>query len=59
MYHVVVMEGDQMALRDFNKEKAHYRMLSATQNPQCVYKNAEIISMSDWQSRRMKIKIEK
>lgn len=60
MYHVVVIEETTifpvMAIKDYNSNKPHCRMYVLA-NENRVYLDAEIISERDYQTKRLKIKI--
>lgn len=61
MYHVVVMEETSdfpvMAARDYSAMKPHYRLYVLCDNEQRVYNGAKIISNTDFETKRKRIKI--
>ncbi|WP_027380816.1 hypothetical protein [Chryseobacterium daeguense] len=61
MYHVAVMEEGKdfpvLALRNYDKEKPHYRLFQVCNNEQRIYHAAKIISEKDFQTIRLKIKV--
>lgn len=63
MYHVVVIEQNDdfpvMACKSHYSDKPHYRLYVVADNEQRIFKAAEIISEKDFESERLKIKIDK
>jgi hypothetical protein len=61
MYHVVVMEETKdfpvMAVKSYYADKPHCRMFVFANNSQRVYRDAKIIAVKDWETKRLKIKI--
>lgn len=61
MYHVVVMEETAdfpvMAVKDHYADKPHCRMYVVANNEQRVYMEAKIISVKDFETKRLRIKI--
>jgi hypothetical protein len=61
MYHVVVMEETKdfpvMAVKGHYADKPHCKMFVVANNLQRVYRDAKIIGVKDWETKRLKIKI--
>ena len=61
MYNVVVMEETKdfpvMAIQSYCSEKPHCRMYVIANNEQRVYKQAKIVEVKDFQTKRLKIKV--
>jgi hypothetical protein len=61
MYHVVVMDETKdfpvMAVKSYYADKPHCRMFVVANNLQRVYRDAKIIAVKDWETKRLKIKI--
>ena len=61
MYHVVVMEDTEpfpvMALKAHFNDKPHCRMYVVANNEHRTYLDAKIISVKDFQTKRLKIKL--
>ena len=60
MYHIVVMEETGafpvMAGKAHYADKPHYRLLSIARNEQRIFSDAEIISVKDIETKRLRIK---
>ena len=60
MYHVVVMEETEpfpvMALQSYNRNKPHCRLYVLANNSKRIFFDAEIISETDFQTKRLKLK---
>jgi hypothetical protein len=61
MYHVVVMEETKdfpvMAVKGHYADKPHCKMFVVAGNSQRVYRDAKIIGVKDWESKRLKINV--
>lgn len=62
MYHVVVMEETQdfpvMALKGHYADEPHCRMYVIADNEQRIYSVAKIIGEKDWETKRLRVKIQ-
>ena len=62
MYHVAVMEATKdfpvMAVSAHYCEKPHCRMYVVADNEQRVYRAAKIIGTKNWETKRLRIKVE-
>ena len=61
VYHVVVMEETKdfpaMAVKGHYADKPHCKMFVVANNSQRVYRDAKIIGVKDWETKRKKIKV--
>lgn len=61
MYHVVVMEQTTdfpvMAAKAHYADSPHYRIYVVANNTQRVFKDAKIIGMKDWETKRKRIQV--
>lgn len=61
MYHVVVMEDNEdfpvMACKAYYADKPHCRMFVLVERGTRIIRNAEIIGVRDWETKRKRIKI--
>lgn len=61
MYHVVVIQETDdfpvMAAKDYSAVNPHYRLYILCDNERRVYKDAKIISSTDFETKRKRIKI--
>jgi hypothetical protein len=62
MYHVAVMDESKdfpvMSGRCYTSDKPHYRFYVVCSNEQRVYFNAKIINEHDWETKRLRIKVQ-
>jgi hypothetical protein len=62
MYHDVVMQESGfpvMACKDYNSDEPHYMLYQVCDPLTFIYEGAEIISGSDWRTKRKRIKAKK